>query len=160
MSTILKTLEGHPFLRGLSTRHLHTLAACATERKVDAGTFVFHEGSPADGLFLVLNGRVVLEIYVPSQGPVQVESVEGGGVIGWSWLVTPHRWHFDARASRASHLVILDGEKVSRLCEQDPELGFDLSKRLMNVVQQRVESLRMQLLDLYGWRGAGQAMVP
>jgi len=124
MKSILSMLAGHPFCEDLSAEHVQALVACATEKKVDASAFLFNEGSPAGSMFLVLSGRVVLEIYVPSQGAVQVESIENGGVIGWSWLLTPHRWHFDARASRPTHFLVLDGPKVNSLGEADPKLGY------------------------------------
>lgn len=149
MKSILQLVESHPFLSGLSTGDLAALAACASEISVDSDTFLFKEGGSADRSFLVLGGRVVLEIYVPSRGAVQLESIEGGGVIGWSWLTSPHHWHFDARATQPTHLLVLDGARVSDLCESDPRLGYELMKRFMNVVQHRIESLRVQFLDLY-----------
>lgn len=145
-------LEAHPFLRGLSEAHLEALASCATELNVKAGAFLFNEGEAADASYLVMRGRVVLEIYVPGRGGVTVESVDDGGVVGWSWLLSPHLWHFDARTTRPTHLIILNGPRVRALCDQDNTLAAALLSRFMGVAHRRVENLRLQLLDVYGQR--------
>jgi CRP/FNR family transcriptional regulator, cyclic AMP receptor protein len=70
-------------------------------------------------------------------------------VLGWSWLVAPYRWHFDARVVEATRAIALDAKCLRSKCEQDHELGFELLNRVLQVVEQRLQSARMQLLDVY-----------
>ena len=142
-------LETHPFLKGLSPQHLRALASCASEMHVEKDQFVIKEGAPADNSYLVLKGRVELEVYVASRGGVPVEAVESGGVIGWSWLMSDNNWHFDARALEATHLIALDGKRMRALCQENPMLGYELLKRYMPIIQHRLESLRWHLLEQF-----------
>ena len=68
------------------------------ERPLRGGQLLFREGDPADTFYLVRHGSVALETFVPARGPVMIETLEAGEVVGWSWLFPPYRWHFDARA--------------------------------------------------------------
>ena len=79
-----------------------------------------------------------------------IETIEGGEVLGWSWLIPPYRAHFDARALTLVRALSLDGVCLRTKCEKDPSLGFELLKRFNRLVVSRLEATRMQLMDLYG----------
>jgi CRP-like cAMP-binding protein len=78
-----------------------------------------------------------------------VQTVGPGEVVGWSWLVPPHRWRFDARALKASHVIALDGDVVRRALRAHPAWGFQFMVRFMPVLAERLENTRVQLLDIY-----------
>jgi len=71
-------------------------------------------------------------------------------VLGWSWLIEPYKWHFDARAVELTRVIALNGECLRKKCEQDHDLGYALMKRVAQLMEQRLTATRMQLLDMYG----------
>jgi CRP-like cAMP-binding protein len=144
-----RTLCDHPFLAGLDARHVATLARCASVSRHAAGEYLLREGERATGSFLLVAGRVALEIHRPG-GNVIVATVPRGGVVGWSWLLTPHRWHFDARAVEETRAIALDGGRLREACEQDHDLGWELARRYLALAHERIEALRLQLFDVYG----------
>lgn len=150
MNTLEPILAEHPFFRGLDPRSLSIVAGCASNARFAAGEFIAREGQEADRFFLVRAGRVALEIFVPNKGAVTVQTLEEGDILGWSWLIPPYRWRFDARAAELTRAIALDGKCLRTKCEQDHDLGYELLKRFADIVGQRLESTRLQLLDLYG----------
>jgi CRP/FNR family cyclic AMP-dependent transcriptional regulator len=70
--------------------------------------------------------------------------------VGWSWLFPPYKAHFDARALTLVRALSLDGACLRQKCDVDPALGYDLVRRFAAVAVRRLESTRVQLLDLYG----------
>lgn len=150
IQTFEKVLAAHPFFEGMSEPHLDTVTGCAANVVFQPGEFVFREGQQADHFFLVREGRVAVEVFVPNRGAVTIETIEGGEVLGWSWMFPPYRSHFDARALTAVRALSLDGSCLRKKSEQDPQLGYDLLTRFTQLVVSRLESTRMQLLDLYG----------
>jgi CRP-like cAMP-binding protein len=116
----------------------------------NAGDFVFREGQPADRFYLLRHGRVGLEIFPPAGGPLTIETLEEGEVLGFSWLFPPHKSRFDARALTLVRALSLDGTCLRRKCEEDKALGYELVKRFAALVIARLESTRLQLLDVYG----------
>ena len=143
-------LADHPFFRELSEPHLDTLTGCTSNVVFPPGEFIFREGQPADRFFVVREGRVAVEVFVPNRGPVTIETIEGGEVLGWSWLFPPYKTHFDARAMNSVRALALDGACLRTKCEKDPAFGYEITKRFTQLVVARLEATRMQLLDLYG----------
>ena len=87
---------------------------------------------------------------MPARGPMMIETIEAGEVIGWSWLFEPYRWHFDARALSAVRATAFDGACLRAKCETDPALGYALMSRFAQVLIERLQWTRLRLLDLYG----------
>jgi CRP-like cAMP-binding protein len=150
IQTFERVLAEHPFFRDLKEPQLDTVVGCVANTVFEPGEFVFREGEAADRFYVVREGRVAVEVFVPHKGPVTIETIEGGEVLGWSWLFAPYRARFDARALTAVRALSLDGACLRAKCEKDPALGYELLKRFTHVVVARLEATRMQLLDLYG----------
>ena len=117
--------------------------------RLEAGGFVFREGEPADRLYVVRHGRVALELLVPQRGPVIVDTVRAGELLGVSWLFPPYRWQFDARAVKPVEALAVHGAALLAACERDPLFGYELMRRIAAVMQHRMQSARVRLLDLY-----------
>ncbi len=139
-----------PFLDGLDPGRIGLLAGCAGNVHFDAGENLFREGDAADTFYIVRQGSVALETFVPTRGPVLIETVEAGEVLGWSWLFAPYRWHFDARALTVVRATGFDGTCLRQKCEDDPALGYDLMGRFAQVLIERLQWMRLRLLDVYG----------
>ena len=148
--TFEQVLAEHPFFKALDPPHLDTVVGCVSNVKFEPGEFIFREGEAADRFYVVREGKVAVEVFVPNKGPVTIETIEGGEVLGWSWLFEPYKARFDARALNAVRALALDGACLRAKCEKDPGLGYELLKRFTQVVVSRLEATRMQLLDLYG----------
>ncbi len=149
MENLARLLKEHPFLHGLEDRHLEFLTGCAANVRYAADEFLFREGQESGASYLLRNGRVALEIAVPGRGQVQLQTVEAGEVLGWSWLFAPYKWQFDARAVEPVRAFALDGNCLRAKCEADHDLGYEVVKRFLYQVHTRLERTRMQLLDLY-----------
>lgn len=155
MDTLEPLLRGHRFFDGLDLAYLRLLAGCARNVRFGAGSFLFREGEPAGEFYLLRAGKVALEVAAPERGPLTVQTVPDGGVIGFSWLFEPHRWEFDARAVEPVRAIALDGVCLRGKCQQDPRLGYDLMQRFARIAVQRLQATRLQLLDVYGHAGTG-----
>ncbi len=150
MRTMDQLLAEHPFFAGLDSQAMALLAGCAANVHVTRDERFLREGRPAEHFYVVRHGRVALELYHPVNGPIILDTVEDGGVLGWEWLVPPHRWVGDARAVEDSELLAFDGTCLRAKCEADPKLGYDLLKRVADVMYHRLIAARVRLLDLYG----------
>jgi CRP-like cAMP-binding protein len=112
-----------------------------------AGERIFRAGDPANRFFLILQGKVVLESKVPEREPVLVDTIGAGDVLGWSWLVEPYLWHFDARAEEPTEAIFFYGTWLRELYEEDGTLGYEMLRRVTAVMLQRLQAARRQLLQ-------------
>jgi CRP/FNR family transcriptional regulator, cyclic AMP receptor protein len=150
METIKDLLESHPFFTGLSPDVLELIAGCASNVHFDAGCRIFEQGEPASLFYVIRSGRVALEVHSPAKGPLIIDTMEGGEVLGWSWLIPPYQYFASARAVSPVRATALDGACLRGKCEDDTDLGYQLLKRVTTVMYQRLQSTRIRLLDLYG----------
>ncbi len=150
----MKTLNGilatHPFFSGLEPAYLELAVGCASNVRFNAGDLIFKEGDQADNFYLIRQGQVALELFVPGRGPITIQTVGEGEILGWSWLIPPYHWRFDARATKTTLAIVLDGKCLRAKCEEDHELGYELVKRIVSILGQRLDATRLQLMDLYG----------
>lgn len=149
MTTLVEVLKEHPFFRDLDANTLKVLAACATEATFQPGTFLFREGEEADRFFVIRRGRIALELNVPGLGSQIIQTLREGDVVGWSWLFPPYRWHFDGRVVELVRAIVFDGKCLQAVFEQDPRLGYEMMKRFAQIIVQRLQATRLQLLDIY-----------
>jgi CRP/FNR family cyclic AMP-dependent transcriptional regulator len=150
MGTLETILMEHPFLKDLAPRYIDLIVGCASKVRFNKGDYIFREEEEADRFYLLRHGLVALDVFVPQRGPVTIDTIQEGEVLGWSWLFPPYKWHFDARALQLTRAVAFDGKCLREKCDQDSTLGYELVKRFSLVIMQRLQSARLQLLDLYG----------
>lgn len=150
MEGLERFVREHPFFAGLDEGFLGLVCGCARNVVFQAGDYLFHEGAPADQFYLLRHGRVGLEITVPGRSAVTFQTLVAGEIVGVSWLFPPYRWTYDARALELTRAIALDAACLRGKCEQDHELGYDLMKRFVPVVVERLHATRMQILDVYG----------
>ena len=143
-------LKQHPFLAGLSDHHMEILIGCASNAHFKEGSYLIHEGQLANTFFMIRTGRVAVEIDISPRGLLRVQTVGPGDVLGWSWLISPFRWHFSACAVAEVRAAALDGECLRKKCENDHDFGYEMLKRFSQVMEHRLEATRLQLLDMYG----------
>jgi CRP-like cAMP-binding protein len=149
MITTFDLLVAHPFLAGLPLGHLESLARWAHRAPFHAGARIFEENGKAERFWLIRDGDVNLDIRVPGRGDVIVDTIGPGTVLGWSWMFPPYRWHFGAVTIGPVLSVVIDGAGTRALCEAHPDFGYELTKRFMAVVVDRMQATRIRLLDLY-----------
>jgi CRP-like cAMP-binding protein len=150
MKTLHELLDQSPVFAGLAPAQLELIAGCGQNTAFEPGEYVFREGGPAETFYVVRQGRVTLETFVPSRGAVAIQTIDEGDVLGWSWLFSPYRWHFDARALDPIRAIAFDGACLRGKVEADHELGYELLRRFSAIVLRRLQATRLQLMDVYG----------
>jgi CRP/FNR family transcriptional regulator, cyclic AMP receptor protein len=135
----------HPFLEGMEWKHLEALAEFAMPTRFAAGELIFREGDIANRFYLIKSGRVELGVST-GDGQFLAQTIGGGDVLGWSWLLPPYKWHFDARAVESTEAIFLYGTMLRERCETDHDLGYELMRRVAAVMVRRLQIARDQLL--------------
>jgi CRP-like cAMP-binding protein len=145
VETLVRT---HPFLQGMTPHQHRILASCAMRAHFGPGETIFRAGDSANRFYLILSGKLVLESQGKGRGMVSIQTIGAGDVLGWSWLFPPYTWHFDASAVEPTEAIFIYGTPLREECETDHELGYELMKRLAEVMLARLQATRWQLLGL------------
>lgn len=150
METLEPILAEHPFLTGLEPEHLQLLAECASLVNFNPGQMIFTEGQTTKHFYLIRYGRVAIEVHTARRGAITLTTLGEGELLGWSWILSPHQWHVDARATELTRAIALDFSCVLRHCEANHDLGYEFMKRFALVLAQSLRFLKLQLVDVYG----------
>lgn len=149
METLERIIADHPFFADLDPAFINLLVGCASNVRFKKGDFIFREGDPANSFYLIREGKVAVEIFAPQREPTMVATLEQGEILGWSWLLAPYQWKHQARAMENVRALALDGKCLRGKCEHNHDLGYEILKRFARIIEQRLESTRLQLLDVY-----------
>ena len=142
-------LAENSFFKGLAPAYLALVAKCTTAMRFEAEEYLFRQNDPADRFYVVRQGRVAIEISTPHLGPISIQTLDEGDVVGWSWLFPPHEWNFDARAILTTRVLAIDGRALREACDNEPAFGYEMMKRCSAVMCERLQATRLQLLDMY-----------
>ncbi|HEY7736982.1 MAG TPA: cyclic nucleotide-binding domain-containing protein [Candidatus Limnocylindrales bacterium] len=138
-------LEGIELLRDLPMAELDALAAVATRRALADGAVLFEQGDPAQTLYVVLRGGLVLR--AGGNGPsVIVETVEPGEVVGWGAMRTAATTLSTARAVGSTTVVAIPVEPLIELASGGSSRSRELLQRLIGLAAAQLEASRQQLL--------------
>jgi CRP-like cAMP-binding protein len=143
-------LAEHAFFSQMPESYRAIIAGCGKNVRFEAGRLIAKTSDPANQFFAIRHGRVSIELHSPERGGIILQTVDAGGIVGWSWLFPPYHWTFDLRATEEVRAISFDGECLRAKCESDPAMGYDFMKRFAEVFMRRLEAARLQLLDLYG----------
>jgi CRP/FNR family transcriptional regulator, cyclic AMP receptor protein len=91
-----------------------------------------------------------LDVQVPGEGPMVIEAIGMGELLGWSWMFPPYRWAFGAVTLSALEAFEFDAPAVRDCCAADPALGHELTQRVARVLAKRLQATRMRLIARYG----------
>jgi CRP-like cAMP-binding protein len=148
-----RIVREHRFFAGFEESFLRLVVGCARNVRFEAGQYLFREGEPADQFYLLRHGRVALELSAPGRGRVTFQTLGENEILGVSWLIPPYRWTYDARAIELIRAISIDAACLRAKCEADHDLGYEMMKRFMPVLIQRLQATRLQILDVYGQHG-------
>jgi CRP-like cAMP-binding protein len=141
-------LEQLPLFEGINPAQRALLRQIFMPVDCYAGTMLFEQGDPAEYLYLVVVGEVVVN-FKPDDGPaITVARVQPGGVVGWSAALGSRLYTSRAECAAYTQMLRVRGTDLRRLCEQNPEIGLMILDRLATVIAERLSSTHKQVVAL------------
>jgi CRP-like cAMP-binding protein len=109
---------------------------------------LFEQGEPAEYLFLVVSGEVIIR-YKPDDGPpITVTRVRPGGIVGWSAALGGRVYTSGAECSEYTQMLRVRGEDLRELCDRYPETGILILERLATVIAERLRNTHEQVITM------------
>jgi CRP/FNR family transcriptional regulator, cyclic AMP receptor protein len=146
---LLQTLQGNQFLRGVAREHMEQIAEIADFRDYEVGEIVFRKGDRADSIFLVASGQLSIELCVTDTNCKRIMTVGPGEMLGWSSLLDRPHLAALARAIEPTRVVRIDSGKLQAICDEDPEFGYQFTRRVMAALAVRLHATWAQLSHIH-----------
>jgi CRP-like cAMP-binding protein len=145
-------LRRFAFFSGFSDEELKQLAMAGREQAAPAGEILFVEGKPAHDLYFLTEGTVeLLNAGNGNRENIAISSLPAGELLGWSAVVEPYLYTATARAARPSRVIAFANADLEKLMADDHFASL-LLKKVAQVIEQRLNDTRIQLLSLLSER--------
>ena len=146
-SHLLILIAQQPFFKGLSEHLVQLLADSAMEMQFKPGDWIYRQGDPANRFYLILEGKVLIESEMKEHGMIPIRTLGPGDDLGWAWLFPPHYMHFSACAIDPTRTIVFYGTRLHETCDANHELGYQLMKRVAEVVVRNLNATQQRLLE-------------
>jgi len=144
LAGITNTLRSCQLLSGLPLPDMKNIAAIAVLKQLEKGDYLFHEGDPSRGFYIVQQGAINVH-RVSSLGKEQVIHVfRAGESFAEATLATTTGYPADARALESSQVLLVPKVEFISLLRQHPELAL----RMLGSMSQHLRVLVGLLDDL------------
>src|SRR5215469_8773737 len=141
---VINTLRSCQLFVGLPQTDLENIADVAVVKSLEKGEYLFHEGDPAHGFYVVQRGAVNVH-RVNAAGKEQVIHVfRSGDSFAEVALASPTGYPADARAIEPSQVLLVQKEGILALIKRQPELAL----RMLGSMSSHLRVLVAQLEDL------------
>jgi|FaiFalDrversion3_1042247.scaffolds.fasta_scaffold02110_2 CRP-like cAMP-binding protein len=141
---LLEVLSGYPLFRGVPRESLRALIHMGVERKCSAGRFLFLEGDPAEGVYLLLEGYVKIVQTDVSGQEVVVQVAGPGEPLGLIATFADSPYPASAQAVSPARALWLPGEALRGFLLRHPEVAL----RLLRVLAERLHETHRRLLEV------------
>lgn len=136
-------------LAGLEPAVAAEVMALGARLRVASGQTLFALGQPADSLYVVERGQMLLTLPMSVRGHEQsivVEERAARQAVGWSALIPPHRFTLSATAAVDTDLLVFDRAALLGHFAAHPEVGCVFMRNLAALVGQRLQVLQAMWL--------------
>jgi len=149
MSKTKSLLRATQLLGAFPETDLDILAGLAKRRSYTAGEILFVELSEGDEFFLIEKGEAQVDLILSRDGDPIV--MHPGEIIGEVSFVGDGQRSATVTAKTDLKVLVWDNAILRKTCEDEPGLGYRLTKAIAQVLAQRLRRWNERLLDQVQW---------
>ena len=143
-SEALRILQAAELTSDMEMNHLCKLASMACEMEFPEGEIIYHRGDMGQALYLIEEGRVVVEIDVPNLGLVTVNIFGPGQIFGWSSLFPSERKIGWTRTTKPTRVLAINANRLRAAFQFDHNLEYAVVRRAARAMVDRIKACRQQ----------------
>jgi CRP-like cAMP-binding protein len=145
VADIKEVLAKSMLFKDLSDAELDQVLPLCHKKSYAAGFSVITEGDAAKDLYIIAEGKVIVEmnlsVYPRMVQEALIEAVPSEEPFGWSAVVGSRVYTMTARCVGATQVIAIDGEQLISLFNESPAIGFKVMAGLVEVVETRIKSV-------------------
>ena len=146
----IKDLKEAELFKGLNSKQLQRFSKHLIEENFQIGQVVFIQGTPAEKLYILLEGEVTLGIKARGEIDITAYSVNKKGEgFGLSSLIKPYRNNVSATCNKRTRVLSMNGEVLRKLMKQNPKAGIGIMEKVAEIYFNRLNSTRAMITNLF-----------
>jgi CRP/FNR family transcriptional regulator len=135
---------------GLSEPQLHLLQGITTEKQIQKGQWLMHEGQEAKEMFVLKEGAIELLSKLEDNFELPISILrKPGSFTGISSLVEPYIYSLSSRCVQDGIILVLERKELKKLMQKDHEIGCTMMKNLAQFLLERLKETRQEVKILF-----------
>ena len=122
----------------LKEEELKKIASIAKPAEFDSDSVVFKEGEPAENIYLLTSGKILLEQRITSKMTVTVDTLKPGDILGTASIMNINTYTVDAAVAEKSNVLVINSHEFTSLLSENPAIGFKVLKELCFTMKRQV----------------------
>jgi CRP-like cAMP-binding protein len=145
-----KDLKEADLFKGLNTKQLQLFVKHFAEGNFQREEMIFSQGKPAQNLYILFEGEVILGIKAKGEIDITAYSVgKKGEVFGLSSLIKPYRNNVSATCNKRTKVLFINGEILRKLMKRNSKVGIEIMERVAEIYFNRLNSTRAMITNLF-----------
>ena len=146
----IKDLKEADLFKGLNVIQLQGLSKHFIAEGFQAGEVIFHQGEPAQKLYILIEGEVTLGIKAKGQIDITAYSAsKRGEVFGLPCLIKPYQNNVSATCNKKTKVLCIQGEILRKLMKQNSNMGMKIMSKIAETYLNRLNSTRATITNLF-----------
>ena len=147
---IKKALIDNGLFKGLPGSAIDKIALMCKEVSFRAGETVISKGDDEHYLFVVVDGRVSLELELPNNAvPVELDQAIKNEVFGEMALVQEYRRSAYAVAMLDTTLLQISNDELTSMLDSDHDAGYIVMANLSRILSTRLINTNIHLIQTH-----------
>lgn len=143
-AAVINTLRSCQLFTGLPLEDMKNIADITVTKLLEKNDYLFHEGDPAHGFYIVQNGAVNVHRVTPSGKEQVIHVFRAGDSFAEIAVASATGYPADARALEPTQVLLVQKDGILALLKRQPELAL----RMLGSMSSHLRVLVSQIEDL------------
>lgn len=141
-------LKNVPLLQGLPDSVFERLFKIADAKSLKDGEILYEAQDQANDLYMVKNGKIVLEADISDTVTVSLASIKPGYLFGWYGMFPASVQTMRAKAAEETDVIVLPGDELRMLMDEDHDFGYQFMNKMFMLMKIRLDRRTNQFLSV------------
>lgn len=134
--------------KGIDPKIMEEIVNICSEENYTKDTVLFKKGDLPDCLYILEEGSI--KLVIENGGSITYSLIDPGEVFGWSSMVESGLRTASGVCATDLKVVKIEKEKLDKIFNLHPDVGFTVLKRLAGVISERLSNAYRDLLSARG----------
>jgi len=145
---LLKSLQEIPLFKSLSQRDLLNLTSIIHKRNYLAGEYIFYQGDPGIGLYIIRDGEVMINLESDEGDKITLAVFQKGDFFGELALVDNDKRSASAVAQSDTKLSVIFKPDLDEFIQKYPRKGIKILAGIAEITAMRLRILNEDYFNL------------
>lgn len=145
---LINSLKNIPLFKSLTNRDITSLLNLMHKRSYVSGEYIFYQGDPGLGLYLISEGEVIISRESDGGEKIQLAVIQKGDFFGELALVDNEKRSASAIAKSDTKLSVIFKPDLDEFIERYPKKGIKILQGIAEITALRLRTMNEDYFNL------------